>query len=616
MGAREPGQGRKSAAISGHSHVWRASRSVPIRPALLYHGRPTLLSPMSNTTTPNSSENAAPESAAPEYVVVARRYRPMTFDELIGQEHIARALSNAITTNRVGHAYLFTGARGVGKTSAARILAKALNCEKGPAPLPCNECEICESISGGDDIDVLEIDGASNRGIDEIRQLRQNVGIRPSRARLKIYIIDEVHMLTREAFNALLKTLEEPPEHVKFIFCTTDPNKIPVTILSRCQRFDFAGIVSTSIAKRLQQIVELEGVAAEPEAIGILARRATGSMRDGQSLLEQLLAFAPENITVDDVNNMLGTAGEERLMSLLEHLLARDSAAALAELDGALTAGVDSALLLEQLFGYLRDCMTAAVGCGSDVLLYASPGGHEQIVAAGNSLGLQTILAAMQILEQTLSRLRQSTQARILAELALVRICALEDLDELSTLVAQVGSTAPLPPSAPSPAPRTAAAPVLKKKAVAEPGEDAAPPQSGSTVELTADNSDRIWEQVLAGCSGLAVENARQFDSVAISAPNRLVVSFKPGYTLAKSICEKPEHAARFQAALSEILATPATIEFRLLEGDAKREAEEHAARTILPQQRNMEAAAHPFVRHAEELFGAQPTRVFEPKKE
>ena len=220
-----------------------------------------------------------------QYVVVARRYRPQTFAELIGQEHVAQALSNAISTHRVGHAYLFTGARGVGKTSAARILAKALNCEKGPAPVPCNECDICRSISTGEDVDVLEIDGASNRGIDEIRQLRQNVGVRPSRARFKIYIIDEVHMLTREAFNALLKTLEEPPEHVKFIFCTTEPTKIPITILSRCQRFDFAGILTRSISERLRQIVAAEGVEADPDALEVLARRAAGSMRDSQSLL-------------------------------------------------------------------------------------------------------------------------------------------------------------------------------------------------------------------------------------------------------------------------------------------------------------------------------------------
>ena len=237
-----------------------------------------------------------------QYVVVARRYRPQTFAELIGQEHVAQALSNAISTHRVGHAYLFTGARGVGKTSAARILAKALNCEQGPTPIPCNQCDICQSVSTGEDVDVLEIDGASNRGIDEIRQLRQNVNVRPSRARYKIYIIDEVHMLTREAFNALLKTLEEPPEHVKFIFCTTEPTKIPITILSRCQRFDFAGISTRSIQDRLQQIVATEGVEAEPEALEILARRAAGSMRDSQSLLEQLLAFASGRITVADVH--------------------------------------------------------------------------------------------------------------------------------------------------------------------------------------------------------------------------------------------------------------------------------------------------------------------------
>ena len=260
---------------------------------------------------------------APRYVVVARRYRPQTFEELLGQEHVARALSNAITTNRVGHAYLFTGARGVGKTSAAADSRQGAQLRAGTVLVPCNRCDICESISSGDDVDVLEIDGASNRGIDEIRQLRQNANVRPSRERFKIYIIDEVHMLTREAFNALLKTLEEPPGHVKFIFCTTEPGKIPITILSRCQRFDFAGIRSVSIVQRLRQIVESEKVAAEPEALEIIARRANGSMRDSQSLLEQLLAFVPERITVADVNGMLGTVGEERLMSLVQHMAQR-----------------------------------------------------------------------------------------------------------------------------------------------------------------------------------------------------------------------------------------------------------------------------------------------------
>ena len=286
--------------------------------------------------------------------------------------------------------------------------------------------------------------GASNRGIDEIRQLRQNVNVRPSRSRHKIYIIDEVHMLTREAFNALLKTLEEPPEHVKFIFCTTEATKIPITILSRCQRFDFAGILTQSIAQRLRQIVEAEGVEADPQALEVLARRAAGSMRDSQSLLEQLLAFSSGKITVEDVHNMLGTAGDSLLMGLIAHIVNRQAADALRDLDAAAQAGVDSPQLVEQLFGYFRDCMAASVGCQADAFLYASPASAAEIAAAGQRLGLQTVLAIMQILDQTLSRMKYSTQGRILAELALVRICHLEDLEELSQIVAQIRGGLPI----------------------------------------------------------------------------------------------------------------------------------------------------------------------------
>ena len=389
---------------------------------------------------------ASPGSSGGEYVVVARRYRPQTFDDLIGQEHVARGLSGAILSHRVGHAYLFTGARGVGKTSAARILAKALNCIHGPAPTPCNQCDICRSISSGDDVDVLEIDGASNRGIDEIRQLRQNVNMRPSRARFKIYIIDEVHMLTREAFNALLKTLEEPPEHVKFIFCTTEPEKIPITILSRCQRYDFAGIQADSIARRLRQIAVAEGVEADDDAIALLARRAAGSMRDSQSLLEQLLSLGGKRLTTADVHAMLGTAGGARLDRLVGYLVDHQPAGALAELDTALSEGVDVGQLLDQLLGYFRDVMAAAAGCGPENFLYTDPGGQPQIKAAAQRLGLETILAILQIIEQTLWRLRFSTQARTLAELALVRIARLDDLERLSDLIAELRTGVPAAP--------------------------------------------------------------------------------------------------------------------------------------------------------------------------
>jgi DNA polymerase III subunit gamma/tau len=373
-----------------------------------------------------------------EYVVIARRYRPQTFAELVGQQHVARALEQAIASDRVGHAYLFTGARGVGKTSAARILAKALNCVHGPTPTPCNECDVCRSVSTGDDMDVLEIDGASNNGVDEVRALRQNAAVMPSRARYKIYIIDEVHMLSKSAFNALLKTLEEPPEHVKFIFATTEANKIPITILSRCQRFDFAGIDTGAIHTRLMQIAAAEGVEIDAEAAQILASRAAGSMRDSQSLLEQLLAVADKRITSADVNSLLGIAAVERLSRLVGHLVARDASAAMAELDATLAAGVDVGQLLDQLIGYFRDVMAVSVGCPPQQMLYALPSQSEQVATIGRELGLATILAMVQILDQTAARLRMSLHGRTLAELAIVRICALENLDDLASLAAEL----------------------------------------------------------------------------------------------------------------------------------------------------------------------------------
>jgi DNA polymerase III subunit gamma/tau len=405
---------------------------------------------------------AVPRSG--EYVVVARRYRPQSFQDLVGQSTVSQALCNALTTDRVGHAYLFTGARGVGKTSTARILAKALNCVAGPTTKPCDECDICQQITAGSDVDVLEIDGASNRGIDEIRQLRSNVGIRPSRARFKIYIIDEVHMLTKEAFNALLKTLEEPPDHVKFVFCTTEPGKIPVTVLSRCQRFDFAPVMTAQIVERLSYIVQQEGVEADSAALELLARRAAGSMRDSQSLLEQLLSFVSEPITVDHVHAMLGTARDERLQAILAAVNARDAAGALAGLDLALREGVDAGQLGEQLVGSLRDMMAALVGCAGDLLLQHAPSQLDELRAAAETWGLPGLLAAVQILDQALARMRQSVHGRVLLEIALVRIAQLENLQALADLVLQVQQGrldavgASPPRSGPSQAARSAAA--------------------------------------------------------------------------------------------------------------------------------------------------------------
>lgn len=388
------------------------------------------------------SDSSAQDSST-QYTVVARRYRPQSFEDLVGQQHIAHALVNAISHNRVGHAYLFTGARGVGKTSTARIFAKCLNCEQGPTAKPCNECDICQAVSVGEDVDVLEIDGASNRGIDEIRQLRSNAYIRPSRARYKIYIIDEVHMLTKEAFNALLKTLEEPPEHVKFIFCTTDPQKIPITVLSRCQRYDFSPVETDQISGRLAEICQSEGIDAEPAALRLLARRAGGSMRDSQSLLEQLFAFCDDKLTVEHVNQLLGTADLGRVADLVRHVVSRDSGMALQTVAQALAEGVDAGQLATQTLGWLRDVMAIHVGASPEILMVAGEDQVDELKSVGQKIGLETLLAMIQVFDQCIVRMHSSIHSRTLLEVAVVRACNLENLDLIADLIEQLGDITP-----------------------------------------------------------------------------------------------------------------------------------------------------------------------------
>ena len=375
------------------------------------------------------------------YTVLARRYRPQTFDEVVGQQHVAQALKNAILCNRVAHAYLFTGARGVGKTSMARILAKALNCPEAVEGNPCNQCDLCSAISEGNDIDVMEIDGASNRGIDDIRSLRANVGIRSMRTRIKMYIIDEVHMLTKEAFNALLKTLEEPPPNVKFVFCTTEPQKVPDTILSRCQRFDFASIETQVIAQRLKDIAGLEGVDVTNDAIDLVARRAGGSMRDSQSLFDQLLAFGSSRIEASDVNRLLGTADDDRLLKILTLIHQKQQGPLLEEINEAVSDGVQLGNLIDQLVNCYRDLMILRCGADSVDLIGVSSLQRETFAELGKQMGLETITAAMQILSEAKMRLSRVSHGRALIDLAVIRISQLENLESLSNLIADLKSS-------------------------------------------------------------------------------------------------------------------------------------------------------------------------------
>ncbi len=357
----------------------------------------------------------------------------------MGQDHVVQALRNAIRLNRLAQAYLFCGTRGVGKTSMARIFAKCLNCVRGPTESPCQVCDICQAIAAGQDVDVIEIDGASNNGVEQVRELRQNAALRPSRSRYKIYYIDEVHMLSTGAFNALLKTLEEPPPHVKFFFATTEANKIPITVLSRCQRFDFAGITAEAIVNNLQEICGGEQVDAEPEALQVVARRAGGSMRNAQSLLEQLLSSGSPRLTVEVVHTLLGTPSDERLLALLDALSERDPAAILTLVDQAAGEGVQPSDLLAGTLEFLRDAMVLSVGAES-VLLAVTPRQKPRLQSIVDRWSIDAMLAALQILAEARSRMRGVSHARLLAELALVRVARLENLSDLSEMVQRLAA--------------------------------------------------------------------------------------------------------------------------------------------------------------------------------
>ncbi|TWT47619.1 DNA polymerase III subunit gamma/tau [Botrimarina hoheduenensis] len=541
---------------------------------------------------PHEPAPPKPPEAKGEYVVVARRYRPQLFSELIGQEHVARALEQAIRSGRIGHAYLFTGARGVGKTSAARILSKALNCESGPTPTPCNACDSCQRVASGDDVDVLEIDGASNRGIDEIRLLRQNAGIRPSRSRFKVYIIDEVHMLTKEAFNALLKTLEEPPEHVKFVFATTEPNKIPITILSRCQRFDFAGVEAPAIGQRLAQIAQAEGVAIDAEALQILSIRAAGSMRDSQSLLEQLLAVADHQITAENVYALLGIAPAARIAELAERLAERDAASGLAAIDAAIHNGADPGQLLDQLVGYYRDAMAAAVGCPAERMLHALPAQFEQTQSLGKRLGVNTLLAILQVLDHTAARMRVSVYERTLLDMAVVRIAAMDDLDELAQAVADLKA---------NPAAAVVSAPPAASRV--------APPATNPRASGSGDIAAQPTPQPSPASSSPAAPLPSPPPSASPPTAAPASAGSRPG-------ANEPESAeTQGTATVPPTDGLVAQLAAQLEHGAAKPQAV--SPRRPNRRQQQAEIADRPFVRRALELFDIEPDKLkyFPPKE-
>ncbi len=371
------------------------------------------------------------------YLVSARRWRPQTFEDLVGQGHVSRTLSNAIRAGRVAHAFLFTGVRGVGKTTAARILAKALNCEKGPIPTPCNECVNCREITASSAMDVLEIDGASNTGVDDVREIIENVRYQPAKSRFKIYIIDEVHMLSNSAFNALLKTLEEPPAHVKFIFATTDPHKLPATVQSRCQRYDFRRIPLRLVVERLRQIVATDGVEISDRALFTLAREGEGSMRDAQSLLDQVLAGSAEKVSDDDVLAMLGIADRQVIYDLGEAIIGRDAAAVVELLAGVYQHGYDMRRMTRDVLEHFRNLAVAKVS-GGDLL----PDVPEEEAAAlkkqAERISEEDCDRAFRILQETDEELARCPYPKLVLEMALIKLATMPPLLPVEELLSRM----------------------------------------------------------------------------------------------------------------------------------------------------------------------------------
>jgi DNA polymerase-3 subunit gamma/tau len=369
------------------------------------------------------------------YQVTARKWRPQTFDDVVEQRHVTRTLKNAIQLGRVAHAYLFAGTRGVGKTTMARVLAKALNCDQGPTPQPCGTCGSCRDITQGASMDIMEIDGASNRGIDEIRDLRETLRYLPSRGRYKVYIIDEVHMLTKEAFNALLKTLEEPPPHVVFIFATTELDKIPYTIVSRCQRFEFKRVSLAGIVSQLKCIAQSEGIAISHTSLMRVAKAAEGSMRDAQSLLDQVVAYAGLEVDDDEVSHLLGSVGSETLAQCLRALLQQDVETALRTVDDLLDQGHEAMSMIRALQEGLRHLIVFKTTEKPETLIPLSEGDLEVLRPVADLASVEALYGHVQVLLQAEQSLRVSSNPFLVLEMALVRMSRIGCIQSLETIL-------------------------------------------------------------------------------------------------------------------------------------------------------------------------------------
>lgn len=500
------------------------------------------------------------------YQVLYREWRPQDFKSLVGQQHISMTLQNAIKKSRIAHAYLFAGPWGTGKTSTAKILAKAVNCLNPVDAEPCNSCANCESINGGRSLDVIEIDAASNRGIDEIRELRERVNFVPSQGKYKVYIIDEVHMLTTEAFNALLKILEEPPAHVIFILATTEPQRILPTILSRCQRFDFRKIAPQEMEERLKEILSSYGLSCEEGVLALIIRKAEGGLRDAISILDQCISFGEDCISQKTAYDVLGMVKSDALLSLTQSFIDKDAPRLLAEINMLLKQGLEPGQIIKDLLEHLRNLILLSV-CGTESLLVSGSNEEkENLLKQAKALGLGWLSDAVSLLAKVDSESRWRQNMRIVLETTLLGLI----LREKTANDSPAGNTTILPPKAVNTckAESSAVAQPAKKPAVV----------SGMTLASIKDNWDQLMEEIkerkktvhafLTVCEPYNLEG------------DTLVLAFKSGYTFHKEKVEGSENRRIIEEVLQQVLGVKLQVKC-ILEDEAVQQTEDPVQKAL-----------------------------------
>ena len=547
------------------------------------------------------------------YQVLARKWRPQVFEDVVGQGHITRTLQNAISTNRLAHAFLFSGPRGVGKTTTARILAKALNCKEGPTTHPCGSCDSCRETAAGTSVDVIEIDGASNRGIEHIRELRETVKYAPAGGKYKVYVIDEVHMLTNEAFNALLKTLEEPPPHVIFIFATTEPQKIPATIHSRCQRYGFKRILLREIAATLRRIADREGIIISDQGLDMIAGAAEGSMRDSQSLLDQAVSFSGMTVRDEDLQSILGSVPLQTLAAFADGLLAHDSAALLRQVDALLEQGQDLRQFLAGLVEHIRNLIVSCTTKDPGRIIERSAADLEMIRQQASKTDKEQLILLFDGLSRTLDEMRWSPHQRFTVEIGIVKACSLAPLRPIGEVLEHMKALeVRFAPG--SSAMNGRGADAVRERPAGYPSKRSAETPPASAPQEKAGSPAQAWGKAVAALRqrkpGLAT--ALGASTVVESTDTSMVIAIKGGRFLLDQV-EKKENREIIEETVASFLHGPIQIAYRLVAEDALRAPASDTRKPAKPRPQR-----DPIVQDAVDIFQGQiiETRADDPESQ